>query len=62
MIHSLDGDVARHARICDAGRPPWQSGGSGGWVVVVVVIGIDDVVWGWRCQCSGTCSFVGAWT
>ncbi len=62
MMHSLDGDVARHARIGDAGRMPWWSGRLGGWAVVVVVIGINNVVMGRRCRCSGTCSFVGAWT
>ncbi len=61
-MHSLDGDVAGHVRIGDVGRTPWWSGRSGGWVVVVVVVGIDDVVSGRRCQCGGTCSFVGAWT
>ncbi len=62
MMHSLDGDVAGHVRICDAGRLPWWSEGLGGWAVMVVVIGIDDVVSGRHCWCSGTCSFVGAWT
>jgi hypothetical protein len=61
MMHSLDGDVARHARICDAGRPLWQSEGLDGWAVMVVIVRINDVVSGWHCWCSGTCSFVGAW-
>ncbi len=61
MMHSLDGYVAVHARIGDAGRLPWRRERSGGWAVVVVVIGIDDVVLGWHCWCSGTCLFVGAW-
>ncbi len=59
MMHSLDEDVARHARIGDAGRMPWWSGSLGDWLVVV--IGIDDVVPGWRCWCSGTFLLVGAW-
>ncbi len=61
-MHSLDGDVAGHARIGDAARTPWWSGRSGGWAVVVVVVRINDVVSGRRCRCIGTCSFVGAWT
>ncbi len=61
MMHSLDGDVAEHARIGDAGRMPWWSGRPGGWAVVVVVVGINDVVSGRCCWCSGTCLFVGAW-
>ncbi len=60
-MHGLDGDVARHARIGDAGRTPWWSGRWGYWLVMVVVVGINAVVSGWRCQCSGMCSFVGAW-
>ncbi len=55
MMDSLDGDVAGHARIGDAGRTPWRSGRLGGWAVMVVVVGINDVVLGWRCWCSGTC-------
>jgi hypothetical protein len=62
VIHSLDGDVAGHARIGDTGRMPWRSGRSGGWAVVVVVVRINDVVSRRCCRCSGTCSFVGAWT
>jgi hypothetical protein len=61
VLHNLDGDVARHARIGDAGRMPWRSGRLGGCAVVVVVIRINDVVLGRRCGCSGTCLFVGAW-
>jgi hypothetical protein len=61
-MHSLDEDVAGHAKRGDAGRTPWRSGRSGGWMVMVVVIGINDVVSGWRCWCSGMCLFVGAWT
>ncbi len=60
-MHSLDGDVARHARIGDAGRMQWWSGRPGGWAVMVVIIGIVDVVLGRRCWCSGTCLVVGAW-
>jgi hypothetical protein len=60
-MHSLDGDVARHARIGDAGRMPWWSGRLGDWLVMVVVIRIDDVVLERRCQCSGMCLFVGDW-
>ncbi len=62
MMHSFDGDVAGHARIGDVGRPPWRSVRSGGCAVVVGIVGIDDVVSGRRCRCSGTCLFVGAWT
>jgi hypothetical protein len=62
MIHSLDGDVAQHARISNAGRTPWQSGRLGGWAVVVVVVGIDDVVSRRGCWCRGMCFFVDAWT
>jgi hypothetical protein len=61
-MHNLDGDVAGHARIGNAGRMPWRSGRMGGWVVVVVAVKLDDVVLGWRCWCSGTCLFVGAGT
>jgi hypothetical protein len=61
-MHSLDGDFAGHARRGDAGRMPWRSGRSGSWAVVVAVVGIDDVVLGRRCRCSGMCLFVGAWT
>jgi hypothetical protein len=61
VMHSLDGDVAGHARIGDAGRAPWWSGRLGDWLVVVVVIGINDVVSGRRCWCSETCLFVGHW-
>ncbi len=61
MTHNLDGDVVGHARIGDAGRMPWRSGRPGGRAVVVVVVGINDVVSGRRCWCSGTCSFVGVW-
>ena len=61
MMHNLDGDVAGHARIGEAGRTPWWSGRLGDWLVMVVVVGIDDVVSGQRCWCSGTCLFVGDW-
>jgi hypothetical protein len=60
-MHSLDGDVARHARIGDVGRMPWRSGRLGGWAVMVVVIRIDDIVSGQCCWCSGRCLFDGAW-
>ncbi len=61
-MHSLDGDVAGHARIGDAGRAPWWSGRSGDWLVMVEVVGgNDDVVLGQCCRCSGTCLFVGHW-
>jgi hypothetical protein len=62
MMHGLEGDVARHAKIYDAGRLPWRSGRLGGWAVVVVLIRIDDVESGRPCWCSETCSFVSAWT
>ncbi len=61
MMHSLDGDVARHARIGDASRTPWWSGILGDWLVMVVVVRIDDVLQGRRCWCSGTCLSVCSW-
>jgi hypothetical protein len=60
-MHSLDGDVAGHARIGNAGRMSWWSGRLGDCLVMVVAVGIDDVVSGWHCCCSGTCLFVGDW-
>ncbi len=60
-MHSLDGDIAGHARIDDTGRALWWSGRSGDWLVMVVVVGINVVVLGRCCWCSGTCLFVSHW-
>ncbi len=49
MMHSMDGDVTGHARIGDVGRTLWWSGRLSDWLVMVVVVGINDVVSGRRC-------------
>jgi hypothetical protein len=61
-MHSFAGDVFRNATIGDACRAPWWSGRSGDWLVMVVVVRINDVVSGRRCWCSGSCLIFGHWS
>ena len=40
MVHSLDGDVAGHARLDDSGGAPWGSGSMGSRLVLAVITGL----------------------